>query len=49
MNKYESAKVRNEIIKTMAHPARCIIIEVFKFNEKDQLFSELFTLFDCRL
>ncbi|HPG29895.1 MAG TPA: metalloregulator ArsR/SmtB family transcription factor [bacterium] len=45
MNKYESAKVKTEIIKAMAHPARLMIIESLDNGEK--LFSELFALFDC--
>ena len=37
MKIYEAAKIRAEIIKAMAHPARLMIIE----------FSEIYELFDC--
>lgn len=45
MNKFEAAEVRCKIIKAMAHPIRLMIIE--HLNDRDKLFSELFTLFDC--
>jgi len=45
MKIYEAAKIRAEIIKAMAHPARLMIIE-FLAND-DKLFSEIYTLFNC--
>ena len=45
MDRFESAELKCNIIKALAHPVRLMIIE--ELDKCDKLFSELFIMFDC--